>query len=359
MATVCTLGFHDPNGTRYWALSGGLRAHGIDVAACHTAKAGFLPKMADLWRQARNTRCDAILVTFPGQYLMPLAWTLGKTKGVPVVLDAFISLHDTMVTDRAKVKAGSAKARFLKMVDRVSCMLADRVLLDTPEHAAFFADAFGVPRAKIIVVPVGYRSDMLRPTPLPARAPGDAMRAYFYGTFIPLQGVDTILRAMKILQDRGLPVTLDLGGGGQTAPAMHALAAELGLRNVAFLGTTPMRDVVDAHAAAHCVLGIFGVTPKTQRVIPHKAYDALGAGRPLVTADTPAARGVLRDGVDAVLVPAGDHVALAKAMERLLGDPALCASLAANAAAVGARFTPEHVVEPLAAWLKNAAAGPE
>ena len=55
-------------------------------------------------------------------------------------------------------------------------------------------------------------------------------------------------------------------------------------------------------------------------MIPNKAYQALACGTPLVTADTPAARELLVDGVDALLVPRGDGAALAAAIRRLADD---------------------------------------
>jgi glycosyltransferase involved in cell wall biosynthesis len=58
-------------------------------------------------------------------------------------------------------------------------------------------------------------------------------------------------------------------------------------------------------------------------VIPNKAFQALACGAPLVTADTPAARELLTDGQDALLVPPGDPTALANALRRLESDDAL------------------------------------
>ena len=56
-------------------------------------------------------------------------------------------------------------------------------------------------------------------------------------------------------------------------------------------------------------------------MIPNKAFQALACGAPLITADTAAARELLADGQNALLVPAGDPPALAAAIRRLLGDP--------------------------------------
>ena len=75
--------------------------------------------------------------------------------------------------------------------------------------------------------------------------------------------------------------------------------------------------------AAGCALGIFGTGAKAARVIPNKAFQAIACATPLITADTPAARELLTDGHDALLVPPGDPEALAAAVRRLAADRAL------------------------------------
>jgi glycosyltransferase involved in cell wall biosynthesis len=62
-------------------------------------------------------------------------------------------------------------------------------------------------------------------------------------------------------------------------------------------------------------------------------HEELCAGRPVVTADTPAARRVLAHGRESLLVAPGDATALAAAIATLARDRALCERLAAHARA--------------------------
>ena len=79
-------------------------------------------------------------------------------------------------------------------------------------------------------------------------------------------------------------------------------------------------------------------------MIPNKAYHALACGAPLITADTPAARELLRDGENALLVPPGDPAALAEAMRRLAADPELARDLSRGGLAVYEEQASEEVL---------------
>ncbi len=101
-------------------------------------------------------------------------------------------------------------------------------------------------------------------------------------------------------------------------------------------------------SAASICLGIFGASEKASRVVPNKVLQAMAAGRPIVTANTPGARELLVDGESALLVPAANPEALAAAMARLAADAGLRERLGEGAyrrfaevgapAAVAARF---------------------
>lgn len=97
-----------------------------------------------------------------GKTIIFLAKFLNLFRKKPVVLDAFLSLYDTIISDRGLVSPGSVKARVIWWLDRMSCRLADLVLLDTEEHIKFFVSEFGINSDKFVRVFVGAAEAMLR-----------------------------------------------------------------------------------------------------------------------------------------------------------------------------------------------------
>ncbi len=346
---ICLFGYFDTESARTWTLTEGLHLAGYTTTPCLSRKRGLCNKLRDLFRQWSHTQCDAMLVMFPGQYVMPFAWMLARLRGVPLIVDAFISQHDTLVRDRRLVSSWSPMAALLWMADWITCHLADLVLIDTESHRQFFLTAFNVRPSKLLAVPVGARYDLFSPAPA---ARHEHFTVLFHGTFIPLQGIECILRAAAILQTKDPKIALRLFGRGQTRSAMETLATELHLQNVAFFEPVPLPALAEEIRRADVGLGIFGLSDKAARVIPHKAYDILACGRPLITGDSPAARALLQDGDTALLTPMGDANALAAAILRLKKDQALASRLAVQGhALVSHTLAPSQIVAPLVAWL--------
>ncbi len=68
-------------------------------------------------------------------------------------------------------------------------------------------------------------------------------------------------------------------------------------------------------------------------------------GKPIVATDIGGSREIISHGETGLLVPPADPAALAAAVNRLLGDPALSARLAANAkSSIPPRFTLERMI---------------
>jgi glycosyltransferase involved in cell wall biosynthesis len=67
--------------------------------------------------------------------------------------------------------------------------------------------------------------------------------------------------------------------------------------------------------------------PSYREGLPKTLLEAAATGRPAISTDVPGCREVVRDGVTGVLVPPRDSGAIADAMRRLGGDPALRARM--------------------------------
>jgi glycosyltransferase involved in cell wall biosynthesis len=274
-----------------------------------------------LWRVSKAKRSDLVVVLYPGHLDMPLISAIARLKHTPVLFDMFLSAYDSLVTDRSYRRPGSAFARAARVVDRVACRCADLVLADTPQHADHFAHLTDVSRERFRVLWVGAPDEVFRP--LTAISPISNL-VLFYGTYIPLQGVDTIVRAAKLLEDEGIRFLLI--GEGQERPRIETIVQELSIQNVELRGLIDLEELPAQIASAALCLGIFGTTAKAARVVPHKVFQCLAVGRPVVTADTPAIQSAF-DG-EVATAPAGDPRALAIAIRDLLGDESRLSSLA-------------------------------
>lgn len=268
-------------------------------------------------RVMRRPPVRAVVAGYLAQPDAPFAWLAARRLGVPLVVDLMISLWDTLAGDRGR--AGGLAARGLRAVDRLSIRAADLVLADTAANARFLVERLGARPERVAVVPVGAEPERFPVSPLPDGPP----RGVFYGKLSPMHGLETILAAAR---RPGVP-PIRLIGDGQLGPWLDAEIARDPPPGVERVSWVPYDGLGAEIAAAAISLGVFGTSEKASRVVPNKVWQAMAAGRAIVTADGPAVREVLTHGEDALLVPAGDPSALGAALARLAADRALCARL--------------------------------
>lgn len=262
-----------------------------------------------------SPRC--VVVPYPGHVLVD---AIQAACRVPVVLDLFLSAYDTIVEDRRLVRPGSLAAAWLQRVDRAACAAADLVLLDTPANAAYAAALTGLPAERFAWLPV-HDPDATAPTALPPLGSGP-LRLLFAGTGVPLHGLSVLLDALAIVQ--GVQLTLVGGDRASRARAANELCDRVRLEPE-FVPRARLQELLaDCHLAA----GIFGASGKAQRVVPFKVVHALAAGRPVVTADSPAACQWLAGSGAVFFVPPSDPAALALRLGALAVDQSVVAAAA-------------------------------
>ena len=351
--TVCYFGAFDPSYARNASLRRGLELHGCRVVTCNAPltqstlrkSPSLIRQYMRMWRQT-----DVIVVAEFCQTLAPLAWLLGALTRRPVVFDLVISLYEAIALERFRLPPRSLRARKYYWLDWTAARLSAAVLTGTTPYKDYLVRTFALDAARVHVVPLCVDDELFQPATAARRQDG-IVRVLYFGAYVPNHGVDTMIEAAERLRDRP-EVRFSLIGDGPDKPRIVARA--LGLSNVEFTGRVPAAELPGLAAGADLVLGNFGATPQADRAMANKVLQGLAMRKAVVTGDTAATRENFAHGEHLWLCPPGDAGALAEALRRLAGDPALRERLAqAGYARVKERLTSAQVGARLVEVLEH------
>ena len=161
----------------------------------------------------------------------------------------------------------------------------------------------------------------------------EAVVVGFVGTFAPWHGVELLIEAALALAPRAPELVFLIVGGRPDDARFRAAAAQVeaarAAERIRLIGEIPFAAVPSAMAA----MDIATIPWATDYGSPMKIFEYMAMGKALVAPDLEVLREVFRPGENALLVPRGDARALAAAIERLAGDPALRRQLGARARA--------------------------
>jgi glycosyltransferase involved in cell wall biosynthesis len=177
----------------------------------------------------------------------------------------------------------------------------------------------------------GIPVDLFRPPPeerLQSRN-----RLLSVGRLIPKKGIHVLLKACAVLKDRGRVFRCRIIGDGALRASLAREAESLGLSSrICFEGVLTGAELRDAYRASD----VF-VLPSLQSVrggpdtLPVVLTEAMSTGLPVVSTRVAAIPELIRNEVNGLLVPPGDPVLLAEAIDRLMEDGKLGDRLAEGA----------------------------
>lgn len=178
-----------------------------------------------------------------------------------------------------------------------------------------------IPESRVRVVP---NTPDLVPLPREPAPPQAAPTIAFLGHLDRDKGLFELLDAVALLRDGGTTVELVLAGVGHDEEALRRHAVRLGLRppHVVFPGWLAPEEKARLLARASCF-----VLPSYDEGLPLALLESLASGTPVVASAVGGVPDVVRDGVEALLVPARDAHALAEAIQHVVADPELAARL--------------------------------
>ena len=142
----------------------------------------------------------------------------------------------------------------------------------------------------------------------------------------PLYNVACTIRAFARVQARWPEASLTVIGGGSQDTALRRMAAELGLRNVTFLGRVAPETIHSYYAQADVYLQ----SPSIDNM-PLSVLEAFASGVPVVSTDVGGVPAILTHGVHGLLAPDNDDERLAAHIADILERPADARARAAAA----------------------------
>lgn len=268
------------------------------------------------------------------------AVALGRTLALPVLVKLACAGPHGDFASLAREPEGRRLRGLLGQADRVLCLsneLEREAIAEGLDRDRFVRVRNGVDLARFS--PEGKKAEL---PPELGLVPG-APLVLAVGRLDLQKRLDVLLRAFARVQERFPAARLALAGEGPLAAELRDLARSLGLESrVAFLGTRT--DVPDLLRAA----SVFVLASESEG-LSNALLEALASGVPVVASAIAANREVVADGREGLLVPVADADGLARAIERVLGDPALAASLAAAGRARALEHDQARVVEDHAA----------
>ena len=186
-------------------------------------------------------------------------------------------------------------------------------LVQNPDDGKFCAGS-ALRKSEFFSLPVpASTADVLQPLP----EPHGLVTIAFVGRLLEDKGIRTLIVAHDLLLKRGEEVQLLIAGERDTAnPAgirPKEIAAWKGRRNIKVLGQ--VGDIRALWSKAH-----IAALPSRREGLPKSLLEAAACGRPIVATDVPGCREVAREGLNALLVPPDDPLALANAIARLAQD---------------------------------------
>lgn len=310
--------------THIFAILAGLMSRGWSTRLFHPRQRGG---RRGVWRRLIDMAvAEGRLATHPGRpsllyvrghfaALPAVMWA--RSRGIPVVLEI-----NGPTTD---VLSSWPLARFvlpaLEISGRMQLRLASCVIAVTPELAEA-ALSRGAHRAHVVTNGADthlFEERAETTAHLPERF------VCFFGTLATWQGIDTLLEAVDRPQWPA-DVSLVIMGDGVLAELVKGRAGVD--PRVVHLGRLPHRAVAGVVSKS-----VAAVSPKSATdharsgVLPLKLFEAMACGVPVIVTDLPGQADIVTRHTCGVVVPPRDPDAVASAVARLAGDPAIAGSM--------------------------------
>ncbi|HPQ42880.1 MAG TPA: glycosyltransferase [Syntrophales bacterium] len=241
----------------------------------------YIQTISRLFAIRSTKKPDYYILGFRGYEIFWIVRIL--TIGKPLILDHMMSPYDSLISEKKLFKKGRFIERLIYYYEKSILKYSDIVLTDTVIHRKFFSNLFKKEEKKIYAVHVGTDEDLFKMIPSGNEVQKkDLLNVLFYGSFLPLHGINIILTVAYLLQDKPICFTI-IGGDGKALRNFNAMKKRLGLNNIIHKKWVPFEQLPDViHQADVCLGGPFGNTGQACRVVTGKTFQSLAMGKTVI-----------------------------------------------------------------------------
>jgi glycosyltransferase involved in cell wall biosynthesis len=325
------------------ALFGGRSKHGGEVFVGEMPFPHRSVRPGGLARLAASGAYRAVVCPTGGRVAPLATWAGARRARVPLIVWASLWAHP---------RSGAHVLSYLPL--RRLYRSADAVVTYGP-HVSAYVLARGARNVHVAPQSVD-NAFWSAPDVAPPAQPGwpahASVRFLFVGRDAPEKGIDVLVRAWRAAGLRPPAAALALAGvepdGRGPAGALGAAGAIATTDGgIVALGRLSARALRDAYAASNALVLPSLRTRTFREPWGLVVNEAMNRSLPVIASDEvgAVAGGLVRDGVNGLVVPAGDDRALAQALARLAGDPALRERLGRQGARDVAAYSDEAWAE--------------
>ena len=236
-----------------------------------------------------------------------------------------------IIADEARHERGLVRTllRIQACWERLNTARADRVIVPSRYSAAVAREVYGIPPAKLAVVPEPIDlAEWRRRFAAAERRQGGRPTVLSVARMYPRKRLEDLLRAAVVLRERIPEARIRIVGGGPESARLRALHAELRLGDaVALLGELSRTQLAVEYVSAHCFC-----LPTVQEGFGLVFAEAMAAGLPVVACRAAAVPEIVEDRRTGFLVNPRSSDELAMAMETLLVNQGLAKDFGAAGA---------------------------
>ena len=267
----------------------------------------LVPYVLRLWRCVGDVQLLHVMANSGWSWHLfaaPAVW-IARARGVPVIVN---------------YRGGEAAPFLERSVRWVRPSLAAASLLAVPSD--FLREVFGRHRIEAHVLPNIVDLSRFR---FAVRRQHDAPHLVVTRNLEAIYDIPTAMRAFARVLPAFPAARLSVAGSGPELGHLEALAASLSIAgSVRFAGALSRDQVAALYREADLMLN-----PSRVDNMPNSVLEAMACGLPVVSTRVGGVPYIVRDGVSALLVDAGDAEAMGAAVLRLLRDAEFAERLAA------------------------------